>query len=277
MGYKDFCIEQYRSIYQKEFEDCNLKKPDDKRRYAQKIAIRNATVNAIREFPKVEPAKIWKTIYLSHINNVSGIADDILIANIISADQSWKKSSGHAFEEMVKELGNLALYGTGIKIILQKDLSMLLKSDMISNEVRDLSWLKEQAKSSVFDLYMTIEDGEKCFVYGCVQSKTSIRDRVTRDREPSSNAMKAYFWSIAIVLDGDFLRLPKYQKMVNGGSVEYKENGWHGMYVLTNEKITDGRIYATDIALGTFTDHALLAADHWKSQRQWFDNTWLPK
>jgi len=33
----------------------------------------------------------------------SGISDLDTINKVISADQSWKKSSGHAFEEMVKD------------------------------------------------------------------------------------------------------------------------------------------------------------------------------
>lgn len=44
------------------------------------------------------------------------------------------KSSGHAFEEMVKELASLALHGTGVEIILQRDLNTLIKADELANE-----------------------------------------------------------------------------------------------------------------------------------------------
>lgn len=276
IDFKKYCIEQYKGIYLDQLAQSELKKAEDRRRFAQKFAIREATVNAINQFPEVEPFEIWNTIYVSHVNNVSGIDDHELIRSVISADQSWKKSSGHAFEEMIKELGNVALSDTDIRIMLQKDLSMHLKSDLITNEVRDISWLKEQVKSSVFDLFMTIKDGDHHQVFGCVQSKTSIRDRVTRDREPSMNAMKAFFWSVALVLNGDFLRLPKFQNMVNGNSPEYELNGWHGMYVLTNQDITKDRIYATDISLEIFAENAKQAAKHWKTQRQWFDWNWRP-
>lgn len=241
---------------------------------AQKEAIKKATIDTMREFPNEELANIWRAVYEVHIYRKSGIDDADTIAKVVSADQSWKKSSGHAFEEMIKFLGTIALEGTGIEIILQRDLNILIKAGEIANEPRDISWLKEQIKASVFDLYAIInmDDGRK-FCFGCIQSKTSIRDRVTRDREPSLQAMASYFWSTVIVLDGDFLSLPKFIHMVNGGTTEHPVNGWHGLYVFS-EHYTDDRIYATDLDFKNFKDHAVQAAQYWLTQRQWFDHTW---
>ena len=179
----------------------------------------------------------------------------------------------HAFEEMVKELASLALYGTGVEIILQRDLNTLIKANELANEPRDIAWLKEQIKGNIFDLYgiLTIDDKKYCF--GCVQAKTSIRDRVTRDREPSIHAMQSFFWSVVFVLDGDFLRLPKFVSMINGGSEEFPENGWHGMYVLS-VKEPNKRIYPLTMDFEIFKSHALQAADQWIKRRQWFDRTW---
>lgn len=242
---------------------------------AQKEAIKNTTINTMKAFPDEEAAIIWKAVYEAHIHRKSGIDDSETIAKVVSADQSWKKSSGHAFEEMIKFLGNMALYGTDIEILLQRDLNLLIKDGEIANEPRDISWLKEQIKASVFDLYsvVTRNDGKK-FCYGCIQSKTSIRDRVTRDREPSLQAMASYFWSTIIVLDGDFLRLPKFVSMVNGGTTEHLSNGWHGMYVFSDQ-YTNGRIYETNLDFKCFKDHAIQAAKYWLSQRQWFDSEWI--
>lgn len=241
---------------------------------AQKEAIKKATVDTMRAFPNEESAAIWKAVYEVHVHRKSGIDDADTIARVISADQSWKKSSGHAFEEMIKFLASAALEDTGIEIILQRDLNILIKAGEIANEPRDISWLKEQIKASVFDLYavVTKADGRK-FCFGCIQSKTSVRDRVTRDREPSLQAMASYFWSTAIVLDGNFLRLPKFVSMVNGGTTEYPNNGWHGMYVFS-EEYTGGRIYATDLEFKNFKEHAVQAANYWLTQRQWFDHSW---
>ena len=241
---------------------------------AQKEAIKISTIESIRSFPTTEPSDIWRAIYEVHVNRKSGIDNAEIISKVISADQSWKKSSGHAFEEIIKTLGTQALEGTGIEIVLQRDLNALIKANQISNEPRDISWLKEQIKGNIFDLYaiITKSDGKKmCF--GCIQSKTSIRDRVTRDREPSTHAMQSYFWSVAITLDGDFLRLPKFISMVNGGTTEYPTNGWHGMYVFS-EQYNNGRIHPTNLDFKNFKEHAIQAAKFWLTQRQWFDSDW---
>lgn len=241
---------------------------------AQKEAIKNATIAGIQRFPDVEAALIWKTVYETHVHRKSGIHDADTIAKVISADQSWKKSSGHAFEEMIKILASAALRDDNIDILLQRDLNILIKAHELDNEPRDISWLKEQIKASVFDLYAVVRtQSGKRFCYGCIQSKTSVRDRVTRDREPSMQAMRSFFWSTIIVLDGDFLKLPKFISMVNGGTVEHPENGWHGMYVFSDQYSQD-RIYPIDLGFQTFRKHAVKAAQYWLAQRQWFNEHW---
>lgn len=241
---------------------------------AQKEAIKNATIEGMKHFPDVETALIWRAVYESHVHRKSGINDADTIAKVVSADQSWKKSSGHAFEEMIKILGTATLHNSGIEVILQRDLSTLIKAQELNNEPRDISWLKEQIKASIFDLYTIVHtpDGKQ-FCYGCIQSKTSIRDRVTRDREPSMQAMQSFFLSTIIVLDGDFLKLPKFISMVNGGTTEHVENGWHGMYVFS-EQYTQDRIYSIDLDFKNFKEHAVIAANYWLTQRQWFNGQW---
>lgn len=199
---------------------------------AQKEAIKIATIEGIKNCTDAEASLVWRAVYETHIHRKSGINDADTIAKVVSADQSWKKSSGHAFEEMIKILGTAALQDSNIRILLQRDLNALIKAHELDNEPRDISWLKEQIKASIFDLYTVVRtpDGRQ-FCFGCIQSKTSIRDRVTRDREPSIQAMQSFFWSTIIVLDGEYLRNPKFISMVNGGTSEHTENGWHGMYV----------------------------------------------
>ena len=86
--------------------------------------------------------------------------------------------------------------------------------------------------------------------------------------------MNMYFWSTIITLDGDFLRLPKFNAMVNGGSDEFPDNGWHGMYVLS-EQFTGNRIYPIDIRFSLFRQHAIEASRFWLTQRQWFRGDWI--
>ena len=248
-------------------------KEEEAERHAQKEAIKASILQTMERHPDIEPSAIWRGIYEIHVHRKSGIDDAEVIDKVIKADQSWKKSSGHAFEEMVKLLANSALEGTGIEIGLQRDLNTLIKAGEIANEPRDISWLKEQIAGSVFDLYATYREGDNRFCFGCLQSKTSIRDRVTRDREPSIIAMKSFFWSVALVLDGEFLKLPKFTAMVDGGTTEYKENGWHGMYVFS-DKFKGERIYPLHVDFAKFAGHAIQAQKQWRSQRQWFNAEW---
>ncbi len=174
---------------------------------------------------------------------------------------------------MIRKLASVTLSGTEVELVLQRDLNTLNKAGDLANEPRDISWLKDQIKSNIFDLYciVTIDGKKKSF--GCVQCKTSVRDRVTRDREPSLRAMESYFWSIAFVLDGDFLKHPKFRTMVNGGSEEFPANGWHGMYVFSEREAAD-RIYPITVDFDLFKSHATQAAKQWIEQRQWFNSKW---
>lgn len=266
---KKFCEKIYNETYDKEA------KKNETEVAAQKEAIKQATLQSMKQFPNRETSEIWKTVYEIHVHRKSGIDNGEVIAKIISADQSWKKSSGHTFEEMIKFLGTAALKGSNIEIVLQRDLHSLINMGELSNEPRDISWLKEQIKGSVFDLYAVAEKNEKKYCYGCIQSKTSIRDRVTRDREPSMQAMQSFFWSTIIVLDGDFLKLPKFISMVNGGTHEFPTNGWLSMYVFSKNH-SNGRIFSTDLDFSNFKEHAIVAADFWFKTRQWMDNEWKP-
>lgn len=276
MTYEEFCWKKYQEVYNQKFAALHLNNEEKKEREAQRTAIRDTTIEALKQYETIEPADIWKSIYGAHLSRKAGVALPMeTVHRVISADNSWAKSSGHAFEEMIKILVNESLDAHGIKIYLQRDLRRLIQMRQLDNEVRDISWIKEQTKSSNFDLYISVLHNGKRYVYGCIQSKTSIRDRVTRDREPSENAMSAYFWSVAIVMDGDFLRLPKFKEMVNGGGHSYPRNGWHGLYVFS-EQYSDDRIYPININLNIFSEHAIKAANHWLTQRQWFNRDWRP-
>lgn len=283
--YYNYCLEAYTKAYESKKEELTAEIIGDSKREvpkskaetieteSQKYAIRESFVSGVKQFPKEEVACIWNAIFEAHMYRKSGISNKATIEKVVSASQSWKKSSGHAFEEMIKELGNLNLSETNIKIILQRDLNTLIKANELHNEPRDISWLKEQIKGNIFDLYAIFETENKTMCFGCIQAKTSIRDRVTRDREPSIHAMQSFFWSSIVVLDGDFIKMPKFIHMVNGGTTEFPENGWHGMYVLS-EKEQNDRIYPTDLDLSTFKDHIIKAASFWQTQRQWMNTEW---
>ena len=276
-AFKDYARSVYNAVFEKEISAAakgkKKLKPDEAERHAQKEAIKASILKSMEKYPSIEPSAIWRGIYEIHVHRKSGVDDAEIIGKVIAADQSWKKSSGHAFEELIKLLANAALEETNIEIVLQRDLNTLIKAGELANEPRDISWLKEQIAGSVFDLYATYMDGNQRYCFGCLQSKTSIRDRVTRDREPSIIAMRSFFWSVALVLDGDFLKLPKFKAMVDGGTAEYKDNGWHGMYVFS-DRFKGDRIYPLHVDFSIFAEHAVLAAKYWRTQRQWFNSDW---
>lgn len=283
---KQFCEKTYGRVYDETINDLSRAAIKNSKKHqlsenkeneieiaAQKEAIKQTTLQSMKNFPDIETSEIWQTVYEIHVHKKSGIDDAEIIKKVTSADQSWKKSSGHAFEEMIKFLASAALNGTGIEIVLQRDLNTLIKAGELANEPRDISWLKEQIKGSVFDLYAVAENEGKKYCYGCIQSKTSIRDRVTRDREPSMQAMQSFFWSIIIVLDGEFLKLPKFISMVNGGTQEFQTNGWHAMYVFS-KKYSNDRIFSTDLDFSNFKEQAIEAANFWFKTRQWLNSEW---
>lgn len=284
----NFCLDRYNEVYQQtkqQLEESAIKKSRThtiSKSNAEKIetssqleAIKATMIEGRLLYPNNIPL-LWASIYKAHLFRKSGICDPELVANVVSADQSWKASSGHAFEYMAKELANLALSETNIRFLLQKDLNKMIKKHEIANEVRDISWLKEQVKTDNYDLYAIGTEGNETYCFGCIQCKTSIRDRVSRDRELSSTAMQAFFWSISMVIDGTQLKTPKYINMVNGGDTTFEKNGWHGMYDLS-ATIPGDRIYNLDMNFEIIKDHALQAFKAWRKQRQWFTNEWKAK
>jgi hypothetical protein len=284
----DYCLNRYTETYQQVKQDLENQAIETSRNHsltvskigeiektAQLEAIKVTMIDGRLLFPNSIPI-LWNSIYKVHLYRKSGISDPVVVANAISADQSWKASSGHAFEYMTKELANIALADTPIRFLLQKDLNTLIRANELSNEVRDISWIKEQVATDNYDLYAVGSVGDKTYCFGCVQCKTSIRDRVSRDRELSSVAMQAFFWSISLVIDGTQLRTPKYTNMVNGGTTTFVQNGWHGMYDLS-ATTPGGRIYNLDMDFAIIREHAIQAFDAWRTQRQWFTHEWMAK
>lgn len=273
MNCREYCFANYSTVYEKIFSEARGNE-EQKERVAQKMAIIETVLSTIKEFKEITAVEAWKMVCDAHMTRKTGLSISIEeIQTVISAENSWKKSSGHAFEEIIKNLANNSLHSFGIEFLLQRELSKLITEGNIHNESRDVDWLSAQIRASNFDLFGLIRNNDKNLLFACIQSKTSIRDRVTRDREPSGDAMDHFFWSIAFVLDGDFLKLPKFQSMVNGGSASYPENGWHGLYVFSDEYTLD-RIYPLDMTFKVLTKHAVQASKQWLEQRQWLRRDW---
>lgn len=269
-----FCKMKYSEHYMSYAE--GKTNNNDLARAARKYAIQKTLEDAIKSFSELSPSEIWKFIYSAHIYKFTGLnfENEAVIQNVISAEQSWRKSSGHAFEAFVKTSCNKALAGTNIIVLLQKDLTEEFSKGTIVNGERDKEWILSQKENDIFDLYVALEEEGSYIVFGCIQAKTSIRDRVTRDREPSIIAMEASFWSIIFILDAEFLIQPKFKNMVNGNSNEFKTNGWHAAYTFT-DKFEEGRIHFIGSDLAKFVQDAKKAKeDFTSSDRSWHKSAW---
>ena len=266
-----FCVE----LYDKHFTQLINKGFSETDSQRQAIAL--SFEDGIKCFGIEKSNLIWRHLESAHVKRKSGaLIDSDTLSNVKSSFQSWNKSSGHAFEESFCNSINKRLKDKSIKVFLQKEISLLIDKNLISNDTRDLDTIIKWINSSAFDAYIISENAESIIIFGVVQLKTSIRDRVTRDREPSKIAIDNFFLSIAVALDGAFLKLPKFSSMVNGNSDLYESIGWHGMYAYS-ECQTDNRIYLIDENYDPLINHLEQAEQKFLKQRQWIDSKWKPE
>lgn len=250
---------------------------------AQRKAIDKVLVEALLRYsPKVSESDIWDQIGIIHRINVAQLDDfnvpenlqEAIVKRCLSANQSWIKSSGHSFERYIANITNSELERNEIRFILQSDLTKMIQNNELANTPEDIKGLKTWGKD--FDLYAIQTIHGETHVFGCVQSKTSIRDRVGRDVNFSHNAMDGLFWSAAITLDGEFLNMHEFISMVNGGG-SYPANGWHGMYAMSGIDDSNDRIFKVDDSLNLFVRHAIAAARQFIADRRRLNHEWKPE
>lgn len=274
-------INSWQSVYNMKItEDSSDSAKTSVRREAQRNAVDTAFVACLlRFYPEVDEKIIWKAIskvHKLHLANLVelGVAENVqqeVYDRCISAHQSWIKASGHSFERYIANLEHPDLVQNGIRFILQSELTDLIKRNQLKNTAEDIAGLQGWGKD--FDLYAIQTIYGNTRVFGCIQSKTSIRDRIGRDRAFSENAMDALFWSAAVTLDGEFLNMPEFISMVNGGG-SYPTNSWHGMYAMSGIEEDNDRIYKTNEHLDIFVNHAVKAANQLIADRRGLNRDW---
>ena len=283
-----FIQKLYLETYGKEFAiECQDKTSQSAKQAArlaaQRKAIDKVLVESLLKYsPEVPECEIWKQIGIIHKVNVAELEDFGIdktmqagvIERCLSAHQSWIKASGHSFERYISNIDNELLEKNEIRFILQSELTSMIKGNLLTNTAEDIAGLKSWGKD--FDLYAIQSVHGDIHVFGCIQSKTSIRDRVGRDVNFSHNAMDGLFWSVAVTLDGAFLNMPEFVHMVNGGA-SYRSNGWHGMYAMSGIDESNGRIYKVNDKLDLFIDHAVAAAKQFISDRRQLNVNWKPE
>ena len=286
--FKVFCRDLYKKTWEQEYlleySDASSNAAKQAARLAaQRKAIDKVLVDALLEYsPEVPEDAIWKEIGITHKLNVAELDDfgineedqPAVIERVLSAHQSWIKSSGHSFERYISNIRSEDLDKNEIRFILQAELTKMIKEKKLTNTSDDIAGLKSWGKD--FDLYAIQSVHGDTHVFGCIQSKTSIRDRVGRDVTFSHNAMDGLFWSAAVTLDGNFLNMPEFIHMVNGGA-SYHSNGWHGMYAMSGIEGDNGRIYKVDDSMKVFIDHAIAAAKQFITDRRQLNNSWKPE
>lgn len=286
--YRFFCRELYKETYENELSDINqdhtsVSARQTARLTAQRRAIDKVLVESLLKYsPEVSEKEIWKELGMTHKLNVAdlsefGIQEDqqaIVIDRVLSAHQSWIKASGHSFERYISNIRSEVLEKNEIRFILQSELTKMIKQNQLTNTSEDIEGLGSWGKD--FDLYAIQSVHGDVHVFGCIQSKTSIRDRVGRDVTFSHNAMDGLFWSAAVTLDGAFLNMPEFIHMVNGGA-SYRTNGWHGMYAMSGIEGNIGRIYKVDDTMELFIQHAVLAAKQFITDRRRLNEDWKPE
>lgn len=288
VDYKVFIRDLYRQTWEHEFiievEDRETFAARQAARLAaQRKAIDKALVESLLKYsPDVPESEIWKEIGMTHKLNVAELSDfgvkeeeqPSVIERVLSAHQSWIKSSGHSFERYISNINSEALAKNEIRFILQSELTAMIRGNQLTNTPEDIEGLGSWGKD--FDLYAIQSVHGDVHVFGCIQSKTSIRDRVGRDVTFSHNAMDGLFWSAAVTLDGNFLNMPEFVHMVNGGA-SYRTNGWHGMYAMSGIEGNNGRIYKVDDSMDLFIKHAIAAAKQFISDRRQLNENWRPE
>lgn len=145
MPYTDYCQQTYNNLYTQAYvEALNGRNTQSAQtaaeREAQKYAIKETLKMALERYTDTnEASELWRAIYIAHLKRKAGIADlntidEDIIAKVISADQSWKKASGHAFEAFIGEVANPALQPHGVKLVLQRELSEMIHNGEIHND-----------------------------------------------------------------------------------------------------------------------------------------------
>ena len=283
---KSYVSNIYQKTYKREYDiECQKSNitSQSARLKAQRKAIDKALVESLLKYsPQVPESDIWNEIGMVHKLNVAqldtfGIPQDQqadIIDRCLSAHQSWIKSSGHSFERYISNIESDILKKNEIRFILQSELTYMIRHNLLANTKDDINGLKSWGKD--FDLYAIQSVHGDTHVFGCIQSKTSIRDRVGRDVTFSRNAMDNLFWSVAVTLDGSFLSMPEFIHMVNGGG-SYKTNGWHGMYAMSGIEDANGRIYKVDDSMLLLINHAVSAAKQFISDRRRLNVDWIPE
>lgn len=182
----------------------------------------------LEKYPSTDPGVLWGNLQNAHVEIMRRVGK-----NQTSANQSWVKSSGTAFEVFVQKMNKPPFQI--LKPIEFKKLSMIFK-------VKNSDKLIGRSEDDM----MVVYESNNCFhLTGVIQAKTSIRDRMKMDMTHSQHMLNANLWSAFITIDPDgFLNKPKFKDLANGDS----DDGvvWHGVYAFSDTVAHGSRLHGAD-------------------------------
>lgn len=272
-------LQTAKDVYKNQlFNLCGSNQQTSTNRVPTSSRLRTQTISKtmeilVKNYPDIEPSLIWKNIEKAHVTNyVSGsitlpttsldaskVIDYLLNGNTLSAfnsaEQSWKRASGVAWEEFIKSNLILSTEDVEIKILTPVEMKSLLQGSPLKNingksanlaiptQDKNLRLEYEKFLTKIlddknFDLFLVyyVPFTKQWRLFGLIQCKTSIRDRIKINMKSSEEAMNKNLWSIVIAMDSDgFTRSGQY----NRGAKE----SWNGFYVLDNERNEDDSIF----------------------------------
>lgn len=210
------------------------------------------------------------------------LLNDELIHTIESAMQSWKRASGIAWENFFEDALEIG-QNVEVNVVNAQDMGKLLGGGHIETQkgvptplhIRDSGQKKyftEILDKKDFDLYLLFysDAHEKWRLFGLIQCKTSIRDRVKINAATSLDVMGNHLWSILLALDPDNFLRGQYYNMA--------QKNWHGVYMLDNTTKVDGRIYSgqMDVLQQTIREHAKKVLQIITDDPTILNTTWQP-
>lgn len=171
------------------------------------------------------------------------------------SDQKFINMSGNLYEYITEQENNdlLKESKSNTKFYFPKELKNKIEKNKILNNEKDIEMLENWIKGKTFDLYLLRKENNGYTVFGVVQCKKSVRERIGRDREPSINAIKNGFFSILISSNDDSLgkEKTKMREMFFGEGKHFDKKGWDFGYFenlfLATKNIKDKKFMLDDI------------------------------
>ena len=147
-------------------------------------AIADAFMHGLERCPDINPSDLWHhVIYREYVRTLANVR------RVNDPQQSWKRSSGDAFEIFLRNYYNPRLAKYGVRLLALFDTQG-------KTALRDMG-IHEEVGSSKLDLSIRSETA----IIGGIHAKTSFAERITDDEPASTAMMRKGYLSALVTLD----------------------------------------------------------------------------